>query len=180
MEYPMESEFSRILDTHVLLQGPETFSLSASGTELEKIAKRLGIVSIQSLGAGITVHAPTRAQKCIQLDVLLKAELVQTCVVSLAPVEETVKEHFSLLISNALAPEESLQEDNWLDLAEEEAETIYVGETGVFDIGEVIIQYLSLAIDPYPRRPDAAFTPLIEDMPSKTPFAELKTLKSDE
>jgi uncharacterized metal-binding protein YceD (DUF177 family) len=175
----MNPEFSHILDANLLLQGPEALMVSANEGELEKVKERLGLVSLDSLKATIKVHAPTRTQKCIQLDVVLKATLSQTCVVSLGPVEETVQERFSLLLSKDPEPEEALQDDNWLDLAEEEAETIYVGESGVFDIGEIIVQYLSLAINPYPRRPDAAFTALIEDMPSKNPFATLKALKEE-
>jgi hypothetical protein len=176
----MTPEFSRILDANVLLQGPEKISLLASAEEREAVAKRLHLVSLHALTADVMVHAPTRTQKCIRLDVTLKAALAQTCVVSLVPVEEKVEESFSLLLSNEPEPEESLQEDSWLDLAQEDAETVYVGDTGLFDVGEIIVQYLSLAMDPYPRHPDAAFTPVVEDTPEKNPFSKLKALGDED
>ena len=52
---------------------------------------------------------------------------------------------------------------------------------GVIDLGRLATDALFLAIDPYPRRPDAVFEPLAEVKdPAAHPFAALKTLQSGE
>ncbi len=176
----MELEFSRILDANVLLQGPQSFFLSASKAELEAVCKRLGLIALDALTADITVHPPTQAQKSIQLDVVLAADLVQTCVVSLKPVPEKVSERISLLLSKDPEPEAYTADDHWLDLAREEAETLYVGGTGLFDMGEIMVQYLSLSMNPYPRHEDAVFEPIMEELPEKNPFAKLNPLRGED
>ena len=175
----MTPEFSRLLDTNVLLQGPKTFSLSAGEEEKVAVAKRLALISLQSFVADLTVYEPTKKQPSMRLDVVLKAELVQTCVVSLKDVAEHVKESFSFLISKDPEPEESLDDDQLMALAQEEAETLYVGEAGIFDMGEILVQYLSLSMNPYPRHQDAVFTAVLDGEADGNPFSKLKNFSDN-
>jgi hypothetical protein len=51
---------------------------------------------------------------------------------------------------------------------------------GVIDLGRVATDALYLAIDPYPRRPDAVFEPpVVAADPADHPFAALKALQLD-
>ena len=51
-------------------------------------------------------------------------------------------------------------------------------ENGIIDLGRLATDALYLAIDPYPRKPDAVFEPLVEAAdPEDHPFAALKALK---
>ena len=52
-------------------------------------------------------------------------------------------------------------------------------ENGIIDLGKVATDALYLALDPYPRKPDAVFEPLVEAAdPEDHPFAALKALKT--
>jgi len=51
-------------------------------------------------------------------------------------------------------------------------------ESGIIDLGRLATDALYLAIDPYPRKPDTVFEPLVEPVdPEDHPFAALKALK---
>ena len=51
-------------------------------------------------------------------------------------------------------------------------------ENGIIDLGRLATDALYLAVDPYPRKPDAVFEPLVEAPdPEDHPFAALKALK---
>ena len=50
---------------------------------------------------------------------------------------------------------------------------------GIIDLGRLATDALFLAIDPYPRKPDAVFVPRVEAAdPEDHPFAALKELKT--
>jgi hypothetical protein len=50
---------------------------------------------------------------------------------------------------------------------------------GIIDLGRLATDALILGIDPYPRKPDAVFEPLLEVAdPEDHPFAALKALKA--
>ena len=51
-------------------------------------------------------------------------------------------------------------------------------ENGIIDLGRLATDALYLGVDPYPRKPDAVFEPLVEAAdPEDHPFAALKALK---
>jgi hypothetical protein len=51
-------------------------------------------------------------------------------------------------------------------------------ENGIIDLGRVATDALYLAVNPYPRKPDAVFEPPVEAAdPDDHPFAALKALK---
>jgi hypothetical protein len=49
---------------------------------------------------------------------------------------------------------------------------------GRIDLGGVITEFLALALDPYPRKPDVSFQPAIEEK-DPSPFAALAALKKN-
>jgi hypothetical protein len=111
----------------------------------------------------------------------VRARIGQTCVVSLDPIENEIDEPIDLIF----APPEQISE--LADLVDEAAESDTEIpdppepiENGVIDLGRVATDALFLGIDPYPRRPDAVFEPLIEAPdPEDHPFAALKALQPD-
>ena len=51
-------------------------------------------------------------------------------------------------------------------------------ENGIIDLGRLATDALYLGVDPYPRKPDAVFEPLVEAAdPEDHPFAALKALQ---
>jgi uncharacterized metal-binding protein YceD (DUF177 family) len=111
----------------------------------------------------------------------VRARVGQTCVVTLDPIENDIDEPIDLIF----APPDQIPE--LADLVDDAAasgaeipdppEPI---ENGVIDLGRLATDALFLAIDPYPRKPDAVFEPpVVPDDPEDHPFAALKALKVD-
>jgi hypothetical protein len=111
----------------------------------------------------------------------VRARIGQTCVVTLDPIENEIDEPIDLV----LAPPEQIPQLSDLvdDAAESDVEIPDPPEpivNGVIDLGRLATDALFLAVDPYPRRPDAVFEPLIEAAdPMDHPFAALKALQVD-
>jgi uncharacterized metal-binding protein YceD (DUF177 family) len=109
----------------------------------------------------------------------VRARIGQTCVVSLDPIENDIDEAIDLIF----APPEQIPELSDLvdEAAESDAEIPDPPEpivNGVIDLGRLATDALFLAIDPYPRKPDAVFKPIIEAAdPEDHPFAALKALQ---
>ena len=109
----------------------------------------------------------------------VRARIGQTCVVTLEPMESDIDEVIDLVFT---PPEQIPQMADLVDEAghsdgdtPDPPEPI---ENGIIDLGRVATDALYLAVDPYPRKPDAVFEPLVEAAdPEDHPFAALKALK---
>jgi hypothetical protein len=103
----------------------------------------------------------------------------QTCVVSLDPVENDVEE----LIDVTFAPPDqisampkSVQKEQGDDAEIPDLPEPIVN--GAIDLGKLATEFLVLGIDPYPRKPGAAFAaPETPPDPDEHPFAALRALK---
>jgi len=111
----------------------------------------------------------------------VRARIGQTCVVTLEPIENDIDEPIDLIF----APPEQIPD--LADLVDDAAESdVEIPdppepiENGMIDLGRLATDALFLAIDPYPRKPDAVFEPLVAAVdPEEHPFAALKALKLD-
>jgi hypothetical protein len=109
----------------------------------------------------------------------VRARIGQSCVVTLDPIENEIDEPIDLIF----APPEQIPQ--LADLVDEAAESDTEIpdppepiENGVIDLGRLATDALFLAIDPYPRKPDVVFEPLvIAADPEDHPFAALKALQ---
>jgi hypothetical protein len=131
------------------------------------------------------------ASACASFDMMLKsggrvhvtghvvARIGQTCVVTLDPIENEIDEPVDLMF----APPEQIRDLSDLvdEGADSEAEIPDPPEpivNGVIDLGRVATDALFLAVDPYPRKPDAVFEPRVEARdPGDHPFAALGVLR---
>ena len=109
----------------------------------------------------------------------VRARIGQTCVVTLDPMESDIDEAIDLIFA---PPEQVPQMAALVDEAEhsdgETPDPPEPIENGIIDLGRLATDALYLAIDPYPRKPDAVFEPLVEAAdPEDHPFAALKALK---
>jgi hypothetical protein len=109
----------------------------------------------------------------------VRARIGQTCVVTLDPIENDIDEPIDLIFA---PPEQIPQMAALIDEAgESDEETPDPPEpiiNGIIDLGRLATDALYLGVDPYPRKADAAFEPLVEALdPEDHPFAALKALK---
>ncbi|WP_425062825.1 DUF177 domain-containing protein [Pyruvatibacter mobilis] len=171
-------EFSFPVDIASLPQDGVRHFLEPNEKERAAIAKRLELQALPRLTVEIDV-TPSRGKGAL-LRGRLEADVVQTCVVSLDAVPAQVSDRFEVRFLPAeLIEDVSPGEDLELS-SEEDAPEPLGGPNGTsFDAGEVAVQYLSLALDPYPRLPDAVIPEEAVSKGEPSPFAVLKALKTD-
>lgn len=173
-------EFSRPIPVDTMPRDDITREIEASPAECQALAARFGLQAIGRLAATVRISRVGDGRMA-RVRGELAAEVVQTCVVTLDPVPASVAEHFTaLFVPEALMPAE---DEIVLDPARLDEDLPEPMTNGVIDIGELTAQHLSLALDPYPRRPGAEFPGLDDDLgedgePAPTsPFRALAELK---
>jgi uncharacterized metal-binding protein YceD (DUF177 family) len=150
---------------------PEGAVLELVPTETERaaLARQADVLAVSSLVAHLKLSPEGGGGLAIEGD--LAATVRQTCVVSLEPFDNEVKEHIALrfLPEGAAASASDGEAD---DLAE-------MIEGGILDLGAVMAEFLTLGVDPYPRRPGAIFAPPVTgtEGAASSPFAALAKLK---
>ena len=110
----------------------------------------------------------------------LQAVVGQTCVVTLDPVDNRIDEAIDLVFAppGQIPEMADLVDDDQLPGADT-PDPLEPIERGIIDLGHVATDALFLALDPYPRRPDAVFQPPVEPQdPDEHPFAALKALQT--
>jgi len=121
------------------------YRISAAVRELEALARRFELLSLDRLEAEIRLKRV--AGGMVRLTGRFGADVVQACVVSLEPVASALEQDFSVLYG-AAEPGKTVMVDLETDAAEP-----FDGDA--IDIGEAVAQHLALALDPYPRAPEA-------------------------
>jgi uncharacterized metal-binding protein YceD (DUF177 family) len=108
----------------------------------------------------------------------VRARVGQTCVVTLEEMESAIDEPIDLIFA---PPDQIPQMADLVDEAEPSEDTPDPPEpieNGIIDLGRLATDALYLGVDPYPRKLDAVFEPLVEAAdPEDHPFAALKALK---
>jgi uncharacterized metal-binding protein YceD (DUF177 family) len=145
----------------------------------EAVAKAGGLREVLSASASLDVTPKSGGR--IHVTGHVRARIGQTCVVTLDPIENEIDEPIDLVFAS---PEQIPDLSDLVDeAAESETEIPDPPEpilNGVIDLGRLATDALFLAVDPYPRRPDAIFEPPLETAdPNDHPFAALKALMPD-
>lgn len=144
-------------------------SLKPDAAARNRIASALDLASLDRLEADVVIEPAPVGWKLIGQ---MRASLAQTCGITLEPLPLEIDERISLLFADAPAAEES---DEIVVTLDDEAPDLV--EDGQIDLGQVLLEQLSLHLDPFPRKPGAEFVQPPE--PAEiSPFAVLKGLKS--
>ena len=166
------SDLSAVLPVADLARTPDTLHLSASAEERAAIAERFDLLGLERLEATLE---PRRWQGGVRIDGRIVADALRRCVVTLEPVPEAIDERFA----RGFLPAHRLEE------AESGAETELVLDPDLddapealgdrIDLGEIAIEALGLALDPYPRAPDAPPLEARAAPPGETPMRDADT-----
>lgn len=157
---------------------PLPFDLIAEPKDKPEIAEFLGLEALRSLRFRGEI-LPIGEDEW-RVEGRLQAEILQICVVTLAPVTNRIEED----IARTYVPEEEFSLPDEIDFdPESEDEPDSYGLS--IDLGQLALESLSLALDPYPRAPDAAPVDLEVAPPGAKPlsseelkpFAKLAVLK---
>jgi hypothetical protein len=173
---PDNHGFQRYLAVRKVGEGGLVHDIEANETERSRLAAFLGVLSLESLGVQFRVQR-WRARG-LKLEGVLRARVVQSCVVTLEPVESIIETRFErrFLPAEMIDPEGDGGDDIFVD---PEGEDPPEPMTHEIDLGAIAVEELALGIDPYPRKPGSSFAAdeAAGDASSASPFAALAKLK---
>ncbi|AMJ59546.1 YceD family protein [Bosea sp. PAMC 26642] len=158
--------------------------VEADAAALSTLARVLDLASVESVVARYDL---TRNGERVKLEGTIEAALHQTCIVTLEPfpvsLSVPVRLDFAPQVEiSAAAAREGIDEDGKVDVEvrlneDDPPEPIL---DGMIDLGAVTQEFLALALDPYPRKPGAAFDAPAAGPAVESPFAALARLKRSE
>lgn len=179
-----EPPFSFPVKVGHISANPVEVTLSANAQERVGLADLWSVLEVKALSATFTVQRWKKDG--VRLKGRVTADIVQACVVTLEPVESHIDEPVEVVFvpegsKLARMPAATESGEMLLDPDGPDAPEIFSGDT--IDAGAVAAEYAALAIDPYPRKADVAFSGHIEstdkDDRKPSPFAVLKDWKKD-
>jgi uncharacterized metal-binding protein YceD (DUF177 family) len=145
----MTPEFPRPHRLDQIGAGDISVDIEASPEERAALARRFDLVGIDRLTARFVLR---RHAIGIVASGHLSATVTQSCGVTGDPLPAMIDEDFGIRFVPEPGENESHDE---VELSEEELDTVfYTG--GALDLGEAAAETLALALDPFPRSPDAA------------------------
>lgn len=174
-----DAEFSRFVPIGGLSKPLAEWDIEANDEEREALALRLGLIELGSLRARLASRRKP-GSSLILLTGRFKADVVQTCVVTLRPVPARVEGGVRLRYSLAEAPRPSGEVTALVVAPEGDDPPETIGPRGI-DLGEAAVQQLAVALEPYPRADGAVLAQATwgagEDA-VRGPFEGLRALKS--
>ena len=164
-------EFSEILKLSNIGSAPIKSKITASENQRAALAKRFDLPSIESFSADYIVKAENDR---FVFTGTITATLHQLCAISGRDFPVSISEPFNIAFVEK-TDMENLDEEVELDSDDCD---ILEYENAQFDIGEALAQTLYLALDPYPRGPDAdAVAKNLTSEEEAGPFGALAALK---
>jgi uncharacterized metal-binding protein YceD (DUF177 family) len=150
-------------------------TLEADAAARERIARALGLDALLGLTAELRVSAWLDGA---QIDGRWRAQVRQTCGVTLEPFESNLEGelHVRALPQGSAALGGADEAGGELDLDPESDDPPDVLADDKIDLGAYVVEDLSLAIDPFPRKPGVEFE-APEQPGEPSPFAVLAKLK---
>ena len=143
-----EPELSRTVRIDTLGTLPRALEIDADAGERDALARRFGLIAVDHLSAEAEL---VRHGEMIRARGRLAAHVTQSCVATGLPVPETIAEEFDIEFRSE---QSSGGADEEIELGEGELDVVFYSGASV-DMGEAVAETLSLALDPYPRAPEA-------------------------
>jgi uncharacterized metal-binding protein YceD (DUF177 family) len=169
----MTVEFSRPIKADQIKRLTGETHIEANEAECLALARRFGLSSLDRLSADYSLIEENGA---VMARGRMSAALAQPCVATGVPVPETIDTDFLLRF---VVEGDDVPEGEELELDADDCDTIgYDGQ--LIDMGEAVAETMALALDPFPRSPDADATLKAAGVVDETevgPFAILKGLK---
>jgi uncharacterized metal-binding protein YceD (DUF177 family) len=170
----VEPPLQHIYDLGDLSQAGAEVTVAAAPDDLPALAHWAGVDSVKRFAAEVDLRRLSQSRFNYEAD--LTADIVQSCVVTLEPVETRISRHITRELH--LAPRLPKDEVGELTLAAGDDDVPETIQSLDYDLAAPLLEEFVLAIDPYPRKAGVAFDPPIEpEAPQSSPFAVLKALK---
>lgn len=171
MKPPASLPFSHMVEI-AHLHAPLAIRLVPDEASRAAIARFAGLEAVRNFVAELDV-APM-PDGSIRVTGRLEADVRPVCVVSLEAFDERIDAPIEAQFASAdvaakLARAAEEAEDESFELPDEILD-------GRIDLGALAVEFLILALDPYPRKPGAHFAP-VQNAAPVSPFEKLKDLK---
>lgn len=140
----MTPEFSRPQPRRRIPATGLDATVEANPAECAALASRLRLPAVKQLSCRF--HLRPAPGDTVAAEGWLAALVTQTCVVSLDDFDAAITEHFTLRFVPAGTESDEIDPDA-------EDDVPYSNDT--LDLGEAATEQLALALDPWPRKPDA-------------------------
>jgi len=186
----LESELSLFIEADDVSHEVVRLSITPNKEERKNLVRRLGILGIEMLKADLVLKRE-QGGLVVHIKGHILATLKQSCVVSMDEIETKVNETFEAWFADpdqavALAKvkhDKQVKANGETPIIDESDDPERIID-GKIDLGEVVTQHLSLAINPYPHKEGVNYE-YGDDEPHKVPeafknnpFAALKDWKS--
>jgi hypothetical protein len=156
-----------------LPKGGQHVRIEADAAALIAVAAQLGLPRVESVSAKLELTPVKSGLYAVAGEV--KARVWQTCVVTLddfatdiaAPIDATFADGERLPQASKKEVERSLED-------EDPPEPL---DDGCIDAGALAVEFLALALEPFPRKPGAELPDGVDDAPEASPFAALAALR---
>ena len=188
----MENEWTYNFEIEQLTDEPLILAISPDEEICKRLTKRLDIEDLKSLRADLEIEREAGFAR-IHIRAVLKAQIIQICIISAEPVEVYLEEDFEAWFADpdGAVSLTKVRRERQVDKTGVEIPLLEEHEDpediidGKIDLGELVVQFLSLAIDPYPYAPghepegdeDTRSVAKAGEIPN--PFAALKDWKFD-
>lgn len=152
----MTPEFSRPEPLDTIGEGDREVAIEADAAERAGLAARFGLVSIEALSARFRVR---KAGARVAAEGRVAARVTQACSITGEPIAAVVDEAVSLIFAREGEGADEVELDaGALDVLPIEGDAFGGGsiEGGSIDLGEAAAETVALALDPFPRGPNAA------------------------
>lgn len=154
---PPPPPLSRVLNIENLGEAELHFTIEADASQRKSSADFLGLVAIDHLLAELSIRRWRK--RGLKIEGRFSADVVQECVVTLLPVpahlEAPILASF-LPEAEVFALEEGVDMEAYLAATEDPPEPY---DEKQIDLGALVLEFLSLALEPYPRTPGATLPP---------------------
>lgn len=143
-----EGEFPHVVTLAEAAQG-RRIALEADAEARARIARRLDLVALDRFTVAAEVRAVAGG---IAATGRIEADVVQNCAATGLPVPAAVAEDFDLRFLRDAMPVTEAEEE--VEIGSADCDILPL-EGDRADLGEAAVQTLALALDPFPRHPDA-------------------------
>lgn len=157
---------SRPISVERLRRDGTPVTVEATPAECAALAADFKIPAVRDLVGRFTAQGSSTR---LEVTGTVSAVVTQICTVTLEPFESELVEPVEAAFTDTDVLEGT-------DAEEADVPDPIVG--GRIDFGALTAEFLSLGLDPYPRKPGVAFEPLIEDA-EEPPLAVLRKLRPD-
>ncbi len=126
--------------------------IRASADECAAIAARFGLLRLESFY--VEGKAARWKKRGVSLSGRIRARLEQNCIATLEPVGEEIDAPFKAFFWPAEfageLPDEGISGEVFTDIDSDDSPELY--ENDAINIGEAVLEYFALAINPYPKK----------------------------